>query len=96
MVFLFLNFNFGALEAEISLDQNCYQNLVQKHQGHVIPLIFGFRGIVPGTKSSGAHWILALPQNLDNDLETQDIGCLVPKTLFVHLCTRPPTQQLVW
>ena len=73
--FSFLNFNFGAPEAEISLDQNCYQNLVQKHQGHVIPLIFGFRGIVPGTKSSGAHWILALLQNLGNGRETQHIGC---------------------
>ena len=75
MVFLFLSFNFGAPEAEITLDQNCYQNLVQKHQGHVIPLIFGFRGIVPGTKSSGAHWILALLQNLGNGRETQHIGC---------------------
>ena len=74
MDFLFLNLNFRDLEAELSLDQNRYQNQVQKYQGHVIPLIFGFRGIVPGTKSSGAHWILALPQNLGNGRETQHIG----------------------
>ena len=78
------------------LGKNCNQIFsgapyrVQKDQGHLITSVFGIRGTVPGTKSSGALWILLTHPNSGHGRETQNIGCLVsykkiwPIYGFVH------------
>ena len=63
------------------LGKNCNQIFsgapyrVQKDQGHLITSVFGIRGTVPGTKSSGALWILLTHPNSGHGRETQNIGC---------------------
>ena len=62
------------------LGKNCNQIFsgalyrVKKDQGHLITSVFGIRGTVPGTKSSGALWILLLHPNSGHGRETQNIG----------------------
>ena len=62
------------------LGKNCNQIFsgapyrVQKDQGHLITSVFGIRGTVPGTKSSGALWILLTHPNSGHGRETQNIG----------------------
>ena len=46
----------------------------KKIRGTSSPAFFGLRGTVPGTKSSGALWILITLPNLGNGRETQNIG----------------------
>ena len=63
------------------LGKNCNQIFsgapyrVQKDQGHLITSVFGIRGTVTGTKSSGALWILLTHPNSGHGRETQNIGC---------------------
>ena len=63
------------------LGKNCNQIFsgapyrVQKDHGHLITSVFGIRGTVPGTKSSGALWILLTHPNSGHGRETQNIGC---------------------
>ena len=63
------------------LGKNCNQIFsgapyrVKKDQGHLITSVFGIRGTVPGTKSSGALWILLHHPNSGHGRETQNIGC---------------------
>ena len=65
------------------LGKNCNQIFsgapyrVQKDQGHLITSVFGIRGTVPGTKSSGALWILLLHPNSGHGRETQNIALCV-------------------
>ena len=65
------------------LGKNCNQIFsgapyrVQKDQGHLITSVFGIRGTVPGTKSSGALWILLTHPNSGHGRETQNIGCTI-------------------
>ena len=65
------------------LAKNCNQTFsgapypVQKDQGYLTTSVFCLRGTVPGTKSSGALWILiSLPNSSNSISDTQDIGGL--------------------
>ena len=64
--------------------------LVQKDQGHLVTSGFCLRDTVPGTKSSGAFWILITHPNLGNGRETQDIGCCKTST---GISTAHPVRQ---
>ena len=72
------------------LGKNCNQIFsgapyrVKKDQGHLITSVFGIRGTVPGTKSSGALWILLLHPNSGHGRETQNIGCPPPSPQSWH------------
>ena len=66
------------------LGKNCNQGHrtgYKKIRGTSSPAFFGLRGTVPGTKSSGALWILITHPNLGNGRETQNIGCAVNHSL---------------
>ena len=72
------------------LGKNCNQIFsgapyrVQKDQGHLITSVFGIRGTVPGTKSSGALWILLTHPNSGHGRETQNIGWCLTNPILLH------------
>ena len=83
------------------LGKNCNQIFsgapyrVQKDQGHLIASVFGIRGTVPGTKSSGALWILLTHPNSGHGRETQNIGWIVSLMTFTE-CSDADDRVRAW